>query len=403
MCKIYSINKKGCLVVYLYSEIPDRVRTKQFFPLGRHLWRLFKELGWEFFEKNMGDAINGITYDLIKPRLNEAIMTAKDTIEGKIENPNIVIADTLFPPGGSIRADLSQGVMKLYYGTSTDCTYTAIRDDTQEICFMLNGHLEDGIPVDWWFLGPEDELLDRRHLKLGIKLKDIPKKTKNLTDIGFRLIDILKDVRNERTPQWSNSAYQTCAVWGTGAWNLAFEFSSYEGIAGLYDGIAAKIYGFPDYWFSYVPWPPLVQTAIYGGRQKFILFSVGLMSENRLYFQHLDPEWQEHTKNLFPEIWEKGIIQQWKELGVPFPKQTLECQLPNYKKDKTFQNEKFDFEYPSNDWITLDKLKMNLDEVFKGYFFDITHETNPNDITDIPSRIISTGIGRNTRFINPPT
>ena len=32
-------------------------------------------------ESNMGDAINSITYDLIKPRLNEAIMTAKATME----------------------------------------------------------------------------------------------------------------------------------------------------------------------------------------------------------------------------------------------------------------------------------------------------------------------------------
>ncbi|MHA1427662.1 MAG: hypothetical protein ACTSQI_16870 [Candidatus Helarchaeota archaeon] len=40
-----------------------------------------------------------------KPRLNEAIMTAKATIEGAIDHPEIVIADTLFPPGGSIRAD----------------------------------------------------------------------------------------------------------------------------------------------------------------------------------------------------------------------------------------------------------------------------------------------------------
>ncbi len=351
----------------------------------------------------MGEAISNITYDLIKPRLNEAIMTAKATIEGKIERPDIVIADTLFPPGGSIRADLSQGVMKLYYGTSTDCTYTAIRDDTQEVCFMLNGHLEDGIPVDWWFIGPDDELLERRHIKLGYKLKDIPKKSKNLTEIGLRLIDILKDVRNERTPQWANSAYQTSAVWGTGAWNLAFEFSSYEGIAGLYDGVAAKTYGFPDYWFSYVPWPPLVQTAIYSGRRKFILFSVGLMSENRLYFQHLEYEWQEQTKRNFPEIWDVGIVQQWQKMGVPFPKQTLECQLPNFRKEKTFKNEDFGFNYPPGEWITLDKLQMELQDVFEGYFFDITHETDPQSVTDLPSLIISKGIGRHTTFLRYPT
>lgn len=387
---------------YSYNDIPDTVRTKQFFPLGRHLWRIYKRLGWNYLEANMGDAINGITYDLIRPRLNEAILTAKSTIAGKIERPDIVIADTLFPPGGSIRADLSQGVMKLYYGVSTDCTYIAIRDDTQEVCFMLNGHLEDGIPVDWFFIGPDDELLDRRHIKLGYKLREIPKKTKNITEIAFRLIDIMKDVRNERTPQWADSSYQASASWGTGAWNLGFEFSSYEGIAGIYDGIAAKMYGLKDHWFCYVPWPPLVQTAIYSGREKFILFSVGLMAENRLYFQHIDSDFVDHTTTNFPEIWDEGIVQQWKTMGVPFPMQTLDCQLPNFKKSKTIREELFDFNYPPSEWITLDRLQMNIEDIIKGYFFDIDHETNSEDINDLPSLIISRGIGRHTEFINPP-
>jgi hypothetical protein len=353
-------------------------------------------------ETNMGDAINSITYDLIKPRLNEAIMTAKATIEGKITNPEITIADTLFPPGGSVRADLSQGVMKLYYGTSCDCTYTAIRDDIQEVCFMLNGHLEDGIPVDWWFIGPDDELLDRRHIKLGFKLKDIPKRTKTLSDMGYRFIDILKDVRNERTPQWASSAYQTCAVWGTGAWNLAFEFSSYEGVAGLYDGIAAKTYGLPDYWFTYVPWPPLVQTAVYSGRRRFILLSVGLLSENRLYTQHIESEFLELNKRNWPETFDIGLFQQWKQMGIPFPKQTLECQLPNFKKGTTFKDNKFSFNYPPSEWITLEKLHMDFEDIFKGYFLNIDHETDPADCDDLSSQIISIGIGRHTQLINPP-
>jgi len=392
----------GIELTYLLNDIPDSLRTKQYFPLGRHLWRIYKALGWDYLGKNIGSAINSINYDLVKIRLNEAIMTAKATMDGKIPNPEIVIADTLFPPGGAIRADLQQGVMKLYYGDSTDCTYISIRDDTQEVCLMLNAHLEDGIPVDWWFIGSDDELLERRHIKLGYKLRDIPKKSKNLTEMGFKFIDILRDIRNERTPQWINSPYQTAAVWSTGAWNLGFEFSSYEGIAGLYDGVAAKLYGFPDHWYSYVPWPPLVQTAIYSGRKKFILFSVGLMAESRLYFQHLEEDWQDVTKTNFPEIWDVGIVQQWEKMGVPFPKQTLECVLPNYKDDKTFRTEKFEWHYPSSPWITLDRLQMDLITALKGYYFDINHETDP-EIADIPSKIISNGIGRNTEIIHLPS
>jgi len=112
----------------------------------------------------------------------------------------------------------------------------------------------------------------------------------------------------------------------------------------------------------------------------------------------LEPYWQEHTKTTFPEVWESGIIHQWLNLGVPFPKQTLECQLPNFKKKSTFKEQQFDFKYPEGPWITLDKLHMDLEDIFKGYFFDITHETDPN-IEDLPSHIISTGIGRNTTFL----
>ena len=390
-------------MAHSYNEIPDTIRTKRFFPLGRHLWRIFKDLGWDYLGSNIGEAINLISYDLVKIRLNEAIMTAKSTIEGKIKHPEITIADTLFPPGGSIRADLSQGAMKLYYGESVDCTYAGIRDDNQEICIMLNGHLEDGIPVDWWLVGQDDELLDRRHIKLGYKLRDIPKKTKSLTEMGFRFIDILRDVRNERTPQWSTSAYQSSVAWGTGAWNLSFEFSSFESIAGLYDGIAAKTYGLPDQWYSYIPWPPIVQTAIYSGRRKFILFSVGLMSESRLYFQHVEPEWIDVTKRNYPEIWDVGIVKQWETMGIPFPIQSIDCQLPNYKKDKIYTDEKFDWNFPPGPWITLDMFHIDFNDLFKGYYFNINHETNPEEVKDIRPFIISTGIGRNTEIINLPT
>ena len=45
---------------------------------------------------------------------------------------------------------------------------------------------------------------------------------------------------------------------------------------------------------------------------------------------------------------------------------------------------------------------MDFEEIFEGYFFDITHETNPEEIADVSAHIISKGIGRHTEFINPP-
>jgi len=108
------------------------------------------------------------------------------------------------------------------------------------------------------------------------------------------------------------------------------------------------------------------------------------------------------TKTNFPEVWDVGIVQQWEKLGVPFPKQTLECELPNYKDEKTYLNEQFEWRYPSGSWITLDRLQMDLPAALNGYYFDINHETESN-IADIPSFIISQGIGRNTQIIHLPS
>lgn len=383
---------------YTYADIPDKIRTKQFYPVGRHFWRLYTNLGWEFLESMIEPVIKEVSYPLAKIRLDEAIYTAKGIMEGNLKDPQKVMADTLFPPGGFIRSDLQQGSMKLYYGESVDCTYILCRDDKEEIIFMINGHLEDGIPVDWWMVGPDDELLERRHLKLGAKLKQIPKVTKNFTDTGNRCIEILRDVRNERTPQWSTSMYQVGLAWGTSADNLIFEISSYEGLAGLFDGISTKVlFNLPDYWFIYVPMPPIINTMVYAGRERFTLMTSNLMSHGRLYFQHIEDEYVSILKEKFPEIYNVGFAMYLEKDGIPYPIQTLKCKLPDFRKKKIYEQENFNFEFGPGPWITLEDLQISMDDIHKGYFFEIDHETKPGDF-DKEKHLISTGIGRNTEF-----
>ncbi|MHA1380064.1 MAG: hypothetical protein ACTSRG_16960 [Candidatus Helarchaeota archaeon] len=385
-------------MTYKYGDIPDTIRTKKFYPVGRHMWRLYTNLGWEYLESMIEPVINEVSYPLAKLRLDEAIYTAKGIMEGRIKNPEKVMADTLFPPGGFIRSDLQQGSMKLYYGESVDCTYVVCRDDTEEVIFMINGHLEDGIPVDWWMVGPDDELLERRHLKMGIKLKQIPKRTKNFPEAGSRFLDVLRDVRNERTPQWSSSMYQVGIAWGTSADNLIFAISSYEGLAGLFDGISTKtLFNLGDYWFIYVPMPPIINTMIYAGRERFTLMTSNLMSHGNLYFQHIEDEYIAILKEKFAEIYDAGFRMNLEENGVPYPIQTLKCQLPDFRKKKTYENEDFDFKYGPGPWITLDDLQIDLEDAHKGYFFSINHETKPGEFNK-EKHLISSGIGRNTEF-----
>ncbi|MFX1450331.1 MAG: hypothetical protein ACFFCM_05790 [Promethearchaeota archaeon] len=383
---------------YTFGDIPDDVRTKNFYPVGRHMWRLYTNLGYEYLESQIEPVINEISYPLAKLRLDEAIYTAKGIMEGNIKEPEKVMADTLFPPGGFIRSDLQQGSMKLYYGESVDCTYIVCRDDTEEVIFMINGHLEDGIPVDWWMVGPDDELLNRRHLKLGVKLKQIPKRTKSLTDAGSKFLDLLRDVRNERTPQWSTSMYQVGIAWGSSADNLIFSISSYEGLAGLFDGISTKtLFNLPDYWFIYVPMPPIINTMVYAGRERFTLMTSNLMSHGNLYFQHIEDEYIAIFKEKFSEIYDVGFAMNLEKNGIPYPIQTLKCKLPDFRKKKTYEEEKFDFQFGDGPWITLSDLKIDFEEIHKGYFFDINHETTSGSF-DKEKHLISSGIGRNTEF-----
>ena len=385
-------------MVHTYNEIPDSIPLKRYFPLNRTLWLMFQHFGWEHVIRGFETGSDFLGYEVFKYRLNEAIKTARDVLQGKINNPEKIIAFTLFPPGGFIRADLQQGSMKLLYGESVDVSYVGIRDDTMEASFILNGHLEDGIPVDWWMMGPDDEMLDRRHHKHGIKLRDIPKKFKGLEEAGGKIRDVLLDIRNERTPQWANSTYQIGIGYGSMV-HLAYEMSNYEGFGRIFDMIAAKrVYNMPDVGFAYVPSPPLIQMITYLPRPSFILRSNGLNTQHQFLTAFLEDFVQDFFQREFPEDWNLVFIKNWEEKGIPWPIQTLGCELPNYRDDKLYENsEKFEWNYPPGKFITLEDIDMSLEEAFQGIFYDIDHTTEPGSV-DVKDSIISTGVGSQTAF-----
>ncbi|NVM30693.1 MAG: hypothetical protein HWN65_17770 [Candidatus Helarchaeota archaeon] len=382
---------------HTYADIPDTFVTKAFWPLGRHLWRMFKEMGWEVFDKVLDWGQNTL-YPTMKLHLDETILTAKETMEGTIKNPEKVLTYPLFPPLGCIRADLQQGSMKLLYGESCDISYFVLNDELEEILFILNGHVEDGIPVDWWIIDSEDELLERRHQKLGYKLKEIPKKFHlNMNKSGHRVMDILKDVRNERTPQWASASFVVCQVWLSAGVSVAFEASSWEAFSAIYDGISAKqIYGLPDAWMGYTPWPPLIATIILMGRLGWQLRVNGLFTGHKLYLIGVDKEIGQGLKDNFPEFYHSAYVSFTTTTGIPKPLQTMTAVPPNLKDKATYKNEAFDWKY-SEGWIRLEDLGLDIEEMLEGMFLDVTHETPLEEKID-SQKIISRGIGRKTRF-----
>ncbi|MHA1377194.1 MAG: hypothetical protein ACTSRG_02320 [Candidatus Helarchaeota archaeon] len=383
---------------YTYADIPDTFITKQFWPLGRHLWRLYKELGWEIFYK-IFDWGQRALYDLMNLRLTETILTARATVEGRLENPEKILMYPIFPPLGCIRADLQQGTMKLLYGESADVSYIGISDETEEIDLVINGHVEQGIPVDWWIISSDDEVLERRHQKLGYKLREIPKRFHfNMDKAGHRITDVLKDVRNERAPQWSLATFIACQVWESSAVSILVEPSSWEAFSAIWDGICAKqYYGLPDHWMTYVPWPPIISTIIATGRIGWQMKINGLFSAHKLYLLGIEDKILEDIKDEIPEFYQEGFISNTTSIGIPRPLQTMKSIPPNLRNKETYKKEKLDWTYPEG-WIQLEDLGMDIEAMLNGVLLDVTHETPLNEKID-SQKIISKGMGRNTQFV----
>ena len=385
---------------YHYGDVPDKIVTKPFIPLGYNVYTLFREVGHEYLNTAL-NALSNSLYDFAVARLNEAIMTSSELIEGKLTDPDKVLLYAFFPPVLSILTKLQQGVNKLLYGDSASTAFCVINDITREIVFILCSHQEDGIPVDWWIAGPEDDLLERRHIKYGVKLRNIPKHVKSIQKVGERLTDVLRDIRNERTPQFSAAAFVVCPVYGTAASNFLVENSNWEVLSGLCDGMNAKAtYKLPDYWFCYVPWPPFIQTLALLGRGDFAKRLAGLSTNFRLFSQPVEEEMRGLLKNDVPEVWEVNFVRKWKERGLPTPRMTVECQLPDFQDKSTYEEEKFDWKYPRDlTPIFLEDLGMDIEEALNGIYLDVTHETDRDSKIDRKS-IISMGYGRKTKIFD---
>ncbi|MHA1384041.1 MAG: hypothetical protein ACTSR3_09855 [Candidatus Helarchaeota archaeon] len=381
---------------YHYGDIPDDLVTKPYFPLARHLWRVYTHLGYEdVVEDALPNLSTEMIYDIFKARLDASIITAKEVLDGTISNPDKRLAWMMFPPVIPLRADLTQGTMKLLYGDSLDMTFYAIADFDKELFFLLNGHIENGVPVDWWVVGPEDDLLERRHMKYGYKLKDAYKHTKDMTKCGEQVIDILRDVRNERTPQWSNSPYNVCTVWVSGMANFLAEPSMFELIGGLWDGVNTKRYfGLGDHWFAYIPWPSTVQMLLYMNRGDFIQRMAGLLSSNRLCLNHVEESMQEIGREVLSDTnyWHIAFEQTW-EMGFPWPSQSLTAEPPKLKKKKTYEKEEFDWKFTKDRWITPEDFGFTIEEMTRGILLDITHKTKPWSVNP-KDEIISIGWGK---------
>ena len=235
-------------------------------------------------------------------------------------------------------------------------------------------------------------------MRYGYKLIDIPKKVKNLTKSGKVATDILKDIRNERTPQWSTTPYSVAMLYLSAIPSFLNEPSIFETIGMLWDGMNSKrIYGLPDYWFAYVPWPSFFMMLIYLDREDFIRKMSGLTSGGNLVCNQIEDENLDFLTRIIPEVYNVGFVEIW-EKGLPWPQQTLQVEPPELKKKNVYMNELFDWKYPEGEWIKPKDLEMDINEMRQGILFDIHWETEPNFI-DPKTRIHSKGWGQSAKRV----
>ena len=381
---------------YTYGDIPDTVPTKRMLPIGEHIFQLICNYGWEWFVKAVGD--KEVDFfpklgDAVNEKFQTSVEAAKKVMTGQITNPAEIYTTWFFPPLIYVRSDLQTGSTKLLYGDSTDITFIVMKDSTASVELLINGHMEQGVPADYWYIKGDDEILDRRHLKLGYKLREIPQKTKDVMKAGLQIIDILRDVRNERSPQWALSTYSMCMVWVSGGINITCEPSNWGDLADVWDGLnSKKIYGAPDYWFCYVPAPPLLGTLMSLGRPGWTVRMTGLLTNHQLFINAFEPKHKQLFKEGTPEIW-TYMVSDMKERGVATPRMILNCKPPNLKDKQIIHEAKFDWTYPEEPRVTPFEWDLTEDEIFGGIITDITHDT-PIEPTYRKNHIISLGIGK---------
>jgi hypothetical protein len=224
-------------------------------------------------------------------------------------------------------------------------------------------------------------------------MNEIPQHSKNLEQIGERILTVLKDVRNERTPEFKDSPYQVLIAWGTVVAHLTYELSYYEAAGRLWDAFSAKrAYGMLDYGMVYYPWPQMIKMITFLPRGKYLERLLGLGTEGKMVIGKLEPKVQDFIKSNFPWDYENIVLEKIDKKGLPWPKQSLGVEAPDFRDNSIYEEEKFDWKFPKGKKITCHDLGLTVEETFEGIYLDIDMHTEIGSV-DPSEKIIQRNIG----------
>ncbi len=391
-------------------EIPDSYYGKRFIPMCDNLLTALRLIdSWEDYlgDRNDREAFEESMTDSIENRMNQSFKISKVVEEGKIskERQKQTMCFWGYPPLLPVRMDMQGLSTTMIYGPSVDISFICISDEDRDIFFIFNLHVENSIPQsdEMWFLlkSKDPEIFNRRHMKLGIRLSDLGKKIKDNIEVARRVREILIDIRNERTPQWSQSAYYVAFYFMVGTANSTLELSSYNSLGIIWDGCNAdERYGMESPLYNYEPLPPILNMMFKLERPLWLDRLTTALTGGLLYLSHVEQETLDSMKKRSYGMYDTYMrFFSWRlHQGIVLPSQSVQAVPPKYNKE-TGQWERMGFEYPQGPRIHYEDLELEFADMLNGVLLDITHKSQVEKVTR--DDIISIGHGLQTKYLRP--
>ena len=199
------------------------------------------------------------------------------------------------PPCWQVRADLGYATTQLLYGKYATTEWIHPNFWIDEVIWIQGYHIESGAPVQHWIMAMHEEmakhcdeedeeilltpsdrmatpgrkhlpdLLDRRHLRSGIKMRDIPKKYPyELNEWLKPLRDLCVDVREELFPGWGHATLYSSISPGTASLGSQHVFwgTAHWWTSGGFALNSFNMVGAPFLYYGYEPFPPYLNTLL---------------------------------------------------------------------------------------------------------------------------------------------
>jgi hypothetical protein len=237
-------------------------------------------------------------------RIHQAIEISNRCIKEEIPKEDIYWSKNLcylsHPPAYLCRPDVGRSSCVALYGKYATVEYVHVDDFTREVYWIYGYHNEDGIPVHTWTIGVDkdtskyfdagdeaaftqstptrtgadikelDERLDRRHLRTGVKIREIPTKYWDPYDWGMAVRDVIEDLRTEHFPKWIHATLYASCVSANTSTIAQNALTSSEFFLYVYYGLNTTAMGINYNLFAYVPLPPMLGILINLPQETFV-------------------------------------------------------------------------------------------------------------------------------------